>query len=637
MPEQNQSLDEGQRSFVISMLQKMPETLSQMMLSDATVRADLGVPAEESILVFDQRFDRASLFKALRDVANSRPVALNSVNGSLSIQNALLKEDGSAVFVAGDQRARFANTGLLSDDPEIRERAFEAILRYEDLSAEMETRLSTWVKSGPIEEEQFVELEEFIETTPKAVYRRLDAEAGESLTFDALIPEERRFFEELLGTSPPDTLCAYRSGWLTLAAALDPIRRARLIALTAPIAVLRGNLVATAAKDLNRDVRLRLTRFLTGSPDPLSQVAGFELAAAEYIDPAFRALGDEILPRLLDPVHQHTGPALSFLAASLILTGTVSTRRRTLDCWPIYAKRLVWHIHASLLVRTFGNGRVDAEDMQRVVGRPLAQNYRLVELCEARNAPINQWSAPTVERIHAAMISKVIQTLADIPEDERPPAWTKAVDSTVEQITSGPHALTYMAAGPFDPFDEGWGGLIQLPQESIDETLMRLESKGDPQRTLSDLFNLVVAFEIEDNNRDTLAKEIPEFLKSLPDETFSAGADLALQLIARWKKPEVAEKIIDLSLVRAASGAINDVSVGPRFSLLGSASLADGEEWARKTGEYMAGFAFALPAGTATRNILAAIELICDFAPSLRTPLVPAKSFAMLAHDGFTT
>lgn len=633
MTDDRPPLDTAQRAFIISMMQRMPESLSRPLLANASIRKELLLPEEETLQLFGKRFARTALLSALRDVADGKPAILCSTNGAVKIDASWLESDGTAVLAVGNDGAKFANAGLMSSELKTRSSALTSLLQTEDMSIENEADLLASIAQGPFGDDEYIHLEALFEATPKAVYRRLFALAGEGVPFDALIPEESAFFQSLLGVRPPETLGRYRTEWLLFGASLDTVRQARWVALTAPIAVLKGSLVSPTAQTLERDTRLRLARFLADSADPFSQVAGFQLAAADHADPEFRAIGDEILPILLDRSNERTEASLSFLVSALILTGTVVARRRTLDGWPIYAKRLACHLHASLLVRTFGTGRINVEDMERIVGRPLAQNYRLVELCDARILPEGLWAPPSQERIHALMMSRIAQTVTALPEGERPPAWTKAVDEAVALKLVGPEALVNASPGPLDPFEADWSGREYISSEAFEATAARLAEKSEHQAVLTDLAGLVVALDVERERRSDLASLFSDFAAALPDNIFPVGIELSLQLAARWRLPDVAERLIDLSLRRAQTGALNDLNAGPRFSLLAAASNEDLGPWAEKAGEYLKGFAFALPPGPQISNLIAALELVGDFAPDLQPHLIPAKSFAILAHN----
>lgn len=626
-------LDENQRALAIAMMQKMPEAVSQAILTDPVSLASLELPTEDSVRLFGLRFVRSDLLQAVRSAANDTPVAMTSANGQLTVEQGRLEPDGSVVLVAGDEAAGFANAGLLSDDAEVRRRTLDRLLAEEDLSAAAEAELRGWIEAGALDNSQFLEVETLVDATPKAIYRQLVTQLRSGLAFHELVPHDRDFFEALLGGPPAETLGTYRAEWLVRSASLDPVRRARWIALIAPIATLRGQLVVAAAQELDRKVRLRLARFLTGGLDPFSQVAGFQLAAAEPDDPEFRAVGDQILPQLLDRNHERTAGGLSFLSAALVLTSSLSGRGQALTEWPIYARRLAWHIHASLIVRTFGLEQIDPEIMQQSVGRPLNLNYRLLKLCEARTLPFNLWRGPTTDRLYAVVLARLAQAVADMPEDKAPPEWVEALRSKTDEISGGQQALPYMAPGPFDPLEDDWSGFAEVTDETAAEMIARMEAKADTQRVLSDLSNLVVAFDVAADQRNAVAAAYPEYLKSLHGEQFMHAADLMLQILARWKSPDIAEEVIEIALARTSAGEVTDISLPLRFSLLGAASNTDEAQWREKAGDYLSGFAFALPPGPAIPNFLVALQLIGEFSPALRPNLVRASSYATLAND----
>ena len=631
MSEDPQILDEDRRAFVAAMLQKMPESLSQAMLSEESIRAALGLPAGESLSFFNARFEPSAVMTSLRAVANGAKPELRSINGMVSIEEVRLDSAGSAVMISGDQGVRFAFAGVLSGDVEVRRRTLEAVLRAEDLEPEDEARMERAVEAGPFTEDLFVELERLVESTPKAVYRSLAFEAAEGVTLEALVPSDEQFFEALIGFAPPATMGEYRAGWLARAASFDSSRRVRWIDRTAPLSILKGALVAKAAQHLNREAKLQLSISLAGAPDPLSRLAAFELAASESVDPDFKAIGDRVLQELLELDHEQTGATLSFLTSAIILTSTLSTRRGTLRHWPIYARRLACYLHASMLTRLFRDGAT-AGEMRELV-EPLEGKFRLVELCDARLAPVNQWGGISPARLHSAIVARVSRTVGDLPEGSRPQEWAEAVDAASSDASARPDALFQLVAGPLDPFEDDWAGLHELTDEMVDETLGRLETGEDDERALSDLIKIAVAFEVEPTRRAEFVERVPAFLERLSDETFTRAADFSLQVAARWKLTVLAERTINLALSKKKEGTAMDPSAPVRFGLLGGASNVDAEVCAKKVGEYFRSFAFIAKPGIEVENMLAAVNLIENFAPSFRPSLASARSFLLLAHN----
>jgi len=223
-----------------------------------------------------------------------------------------------------------------------------------------------------------------------------------------------------------------------------------------------------------------------------------------------------------------------------------------------------------------------------------------------------------------------------MPEAEVPPTWKDLLESKRDEISAEQDALPYMAPNPFDPLEDDWGGLVDVSGETATEMVSRMDAQADTQRVLSDLSNLVVAFDVHADHREALAAAYPGYLSSLEGEQFMHAADLMLQILARWKLPDAAEQIIELTLARTGDGKITDISVPVRFSLLGGATNADEMRWHEKVGEYLTGFAFALPAGPGIPNLLVALKLIGEIAPSLTPHLIRAWSHAVLANDAVT-
>lgn len=164
-------LDEGQRALIIAMMQKMPEVISQAILSDPVSLASLELPTEDSIRLFEHRFLRKDLLAAVRSVADGEPLSMSSANGLLKVEEGRLEPDGSAVLIAGEEAARFANAGLLGQDADLRRQTLEKLLATEDLSSAVEERLRGWISGGPLDDTQFLEVETVVDGTPRRSIR----------------------------------------------------------------------------------------------------------------------------------------------------------------------------------------------------------------------------------------------------------------------------------------------------------------------------------------------------------------------------------------------------------------------------------------------------------------------------------
>lgn len=629
-----EALDEERRAFIVGVLQTMPEAVSQAMLAEEPVRAALGLPVGGSLVILDHRFEWAPLFTALRAVANGGQPDLRSVNGRLAITEGRLEPDGSAVLIAGGAGARFASVGLLSDDPDVRVRTLEALIALEDLEADDESRLRSAVAAGALDDEGFVAVEELVEATSRATYRRLHAAAAAGTRFDELVPPDRDHYRRLLAIEPPASLAGYRTAWLAHHEGLDAVRRARLVALAAPLAMLRGDLIPQAGQGVARDERLRLVRFLAAAADPFSRLAAFQIAAADLPDADFRREADAALPGLLGGADHKGVPGVSALCDAVILTATTTARRGTMAGWPAYARRLAWHLHAGLLLRALGDGLLDEEQMRVAVGRPLEGNYRLVELCDAREAPYGLWAPLTAARLSAIVTARAIGIVQGLAEEQRPAEWATAAQAAADAAAGSAEALFMLAPGPLDPFEQDWAGQIPLADDATEEMASRLGGGGDDERALNDVLHIAVAYEVDAARRPDIAALLPALAERATDATVVPAIDLSLQLAARWKLTDVADRLIGLARRRSGEGRLADPGASARFGLLAAAAAGSADEWSTKVGEHMVEFTYLSRLGPHVRSLLIAIDLISDFAPTLAPKLIAARSFALLADDG---
>lgn len=629
-----ETLDEDRRAFIVGMLQMMPEAVSQAMLAEEPVRAALGLPVGGSLVVLDNRFEWAPLAAALRAVANGGQPDLRSVNGGVAITEGRLEPDGSAVLIAGEAGARFASVGLLSDDPNLRTRTLDALIAREDLDADDEGRLRSTVAAGALDDDGFVAVEELVEATSKATYRRLHAAAAEGTRFDELVPADRGHYRRLLAIEPPATLAEFRAAWLNHHEGLDAVRQARLVALAAPLAMLRGDLLPQAAQGVERDERLRLVRFLAAAADPFSRLAAFQIAAADLHDADFRREADAALPGLLGGPDRKGVPGASALCDAVILTATTSAQRGTMEGWPVYARRLAWHLHAGLLLRALGDGLLDEEQLRAAVGRPLEGNYRLVELCDAREAPFGLWAPLTAARLSAVATARAIGVVEDLTEEDCPAEWASAARAAADAAAGSADALFMLAPGPLDPFEQDWAGQIPLTDDQIDEMASRLGSGDDDERALNDVLHVAVAYEVDAARRSDIAGLLPAIAERVTDASHVPAIELSLQLTARWKLPDIADRLVGSARQRSGEGRLTDPGASARFGLLAAAAAGSADEWSAKVGEHMVEFAYLARPGPHVRNLLIAIDLISDFAPTLAPRLIVARSFALLADDG---
>lgn len=629
------SPEEEARILLHSVLPKLPEAVSKVMLTDATVLSALGLPNGDFIRLWNQRFNRPELFACLRNIANGVAAPLASVDGTLQVEEARLDEEGAGVLRIGPDAARFANVAVLSDDFEHRQRGLDAIIANGEMSAEREGMWRAAIKIGPLDDSLFLALETELGTSPEAAYRDMERGIDEGgARFNDLVPLDLNHYAGLLSFYPlPPTLAEFKNAWLARAAELDTNRLVRLLKLSGPLSILSEALVAQATDQLSAPERLELVQFLKVLPDPFSVVAAFEIACRHFADAEMRSIADQLIPRLFDrsdPIIELAGMALS---SSEAITATLTARHRTLAAMPLYARRLARIVHSSHLLRLYRAASVDPAIFQDDVMRSFVPQARLADLCDTREAPIFQGHHLSPPLIHAMVASRVTEAIARMDEGDRPAEWIKAGETAVASDVESGWGLFLFSPSPFDELEEDWKGLSVLPVEGVEETRLALEAGADTERCMSDLFKMSIAFDVAPEQRAALAEVLPPFVNTLEAANFIIASEIVLQLAARWRLEELSDRMLDVVLDRARGDGLPDSAAAPRFTMLAAAAVEDRALWLQRAGNVAQHFAYAQKAGPPSINLMRALDLLHDFEPDLGPALASAKAFTILAYD----
>jgi hypothetical protein len=626
--------EEETRLVLRSAIPDLPEAVRTFMLSDPVVLRAMGLPDGDFIRLWDKRFHRHELFDALRAVANGEPAKLASVDRKLEADESWLDDDGAGVLRSGQQAARFVNVALLCDDAVPRMAMLDTIVTTGEVSAAREAFWRQIVAAGPLDDPQLIALETELGESPEAAYRTMVQEitAGEA-RFDDLVPLEPGHYAGLLATAPSDDLDSFMARWLEAAATLDATRLRRLLALSAPLSMLKGGLVAQASDNLSPSDRVSLVQHLQGAPDPFSVAAAFEIACRHYSNPEMAPLADAIAPRLFDkedPLITRNAPALEALVA---ITTALTARYRTLTAWPLYARRLGRFVHASHLLRLFADANVDPAIFEDQAMRSFGPQARLADLCDIREVPVWQPHLFNMAMIHAMLIARATAAIAEIPEETRPEPWIKAGEQTLAALAGSEWALFLFSATPFSELHGDWNGLTQLDAEDVEAARSAFVAKDNLERSLSDLIKLSVSFEVPIESRHGLAMALPPFIESLEGTNFLFACEVVLQLAARWRDTVLSDAVVDLALQTADKARLVDAGAAPRLTMLAAAAEAEPPAWRKRAGNIAQSFAFAQKAGAPSINLMRALELLRDFEPQLGPELSSARSFTSLAFD----
>lgn len=627
--------EEEARALLRSTIPKLPDAVSKVMLATPAVLSALGLPVGDFVRIWDRRFSRTDLFGCLRNIANGLEAKLASADGKFHVEEFALDETSAGILRSGTEAARFPNVGLLSDNLQRRTATLDNVIAQGEMSEDREAMWRAALARGPLDEDLFLAFETEQGSSPEAAFRSVadDISAGNA-TFDDLIPLDLNDYAGLLGLfPPPSTLTEFTETWKEVANKLDPIRLFRFLKLSGPLSILPGGLVAQASENLPLSKRSELAQFLAAAPDPLSVVAGFEIACRWRADQELQSIADTLAPRLFDrtdPLIELAGPAL---ASTMAITTAVTARHQTLANWPIYAKRLARFLHASHLLRLFKNTGVDPAVFESGVMRSFAPQALLADQCDARDAPIWQSRHFGPAQIHAIVLARVTSAISAIEEADRPAEWLTLGEKALASDVEAGWGLFYFSPTAFSEFDENWEGLRILDDQNVDAARLALQAGTDIESGLSELIKLSAAFEIASEHRNDFASLIVDLIRRLDGSNLIFASELALQIAARWRDQALSDRVIDFLLEQARGRGLADASAAPRFALLGAAAEEQRAQWLQRAGAIAREFAFAQNGGSPSINLQRAIDLIRDFEPELGAAMAQAKAYATLTFD----
>jgi len=632
------SPEEEARVLLRWVIPNLPDAVGRRLLADNDVLSTLGLPAGDFLQLWNHRFGRSDLLACVRAVANGAQASLSSFDNKIQIEEARLDDDGFVALRVGKETIRFPNVGLMSDDLKVRKRALDVVIASGEVSSQRERVWRALIRAGPLDDDQFLELERELGLSPEAAYREIAASISHrGATFSDLVPLESRHYASLLNIPPPPSLDEFKAAWVARAVRLDRKHLARLLKLSGPLSIVSGGLLAQTSDKLSDKARLDVVESLKSSPDPFSVVAAFEIACRHHADAEMRSIADTLLGTLLNPSDPLIEDAAVTLGAAIAVTTALTARDRVLAPNPLYAKRLASFLHASHLLRVFLAAQVDPTLFINEVARTFVPQARLADLCDTREAPnfqMRHWGAPLARVL---ILSRVAEAIARLSETERPPAWVESKDLAIANAVADNWGVFVFSPEPFDEFDEKWNGLTSLPLEDVEEMRTAFESAANHDRSISDLIKLSIALDIAPEQRPALVLVLPQFIESLTGTNFLLAAEIGLQLAARWRDEGLSDRLIDILLAHARDEDLADASASPRLVLLAAAAVEDRKLWLQRAGNVAQAFAYANQPGAPSINLMRALDLLHDFEPELASYLGSAKAYTVLAFNRLPT
>lgn len=627
------SPEEERRALLHWTIPRLPSSIADLMLAMRPVQQALGLPEGDFIRLWGKRFDRGELFECLRAVASKDSLTLQSSDGEFQVEEGWIEDDGSVCLRAGKEICRFAHAGLLSGELGIRTDTFEKILALGRLNDELETRIRHTIENEAIGVELFIELDAQLDATPESVLDEIERTIpSQEATFEVLVPTARTYFQALLGcVAPPSTLQEFKDQWLQQAAKLDQNRLRRLLKISAPISVLSGGLIATAGSDLPPDTKKALMQQFRNAPEPFSQIAAFEIASTELSDPVFSEAAEQILDQICDHTSEIYQAGGTTVAACYFLTTAFTARNRLFEGWPIYASRLARLVHACHLTNVFAASNVETSAFNDECRGTIFHEAQLADALDAQAAPQFQSRLFGPGVAFAEVISRTRELVSSIGASERPSGWLEKVEASIAAMAETGSGLFLSSPGPFDEFEPSWPGRVVLPDEQLQDLVIGIEG-DDPSRSAQNTsLALSIAFDIKGERQLEVGSLITSSLHSMSFEQRHVSAEFLLPLFLRWRKPELADKVMDHLFAELAGS--DKEGFGPTLShiLLAAAACDERGEWFEKARVHALRYARAQANQTRLTDFVTAIDILSDQNREMGERLRHSRAFAALA------
>ncbi len=626
--------EEVTRYLLIDTLQKLPQSLSQPMLNNANLRAMIGITAEDTVRIFDNRVVREHLLDTLQAVANGENPELFTHKGVKVSDAVRLNRDGSAEIVKGYQEVRFSNVALLGKDKPARLRCLNQLFAEGRFELRREAYWRRIVNKGPVTQAEYLSLETELQAHAEVDLSEIsDDLVGENATIDILARATSDYLIDLIGLAQlPDSLDEFQKAWLDKVNELKGRQLARRLRLAAPIAILGSNLIGEAALGLPAKERWALFEYLVSSPDPLSVLAALEIACVSHANGKAISKVANALSLLWNPESSIFKQGMADFHVTYVATTAIWARGRTIEDWPLYAQRLAKFVHAAHITRILDQHNVERPDLHDRVLGAFQYRARLSDYRDLQTEPY--WHAIHLQpsTLNAQILRRTVEIVNIIPEKSRPPDWTDLGARTMEYLSQSPASLWLWAASPFAAFRKGWNGLNELESANVDNTFEVL-NQADEAAWLDRMWKLQVSFELPVSKRDDYRKRVTEIVESLNGEQFTQAVEINLHIAVRWRDAVLSDDIINIVFRRFKGGDIDSRSPIACQILLASACESSEERWLDKLRVITTSFARIYPERQRVDSYRESLMVIAGMSEKLAQAVAPALSIASLIDN----
>jgi hypothetical protein len=372
-------------------------------------------------------------------------------------------------------------------------------------------------------------------------------------------------------------------------------------------------------------------RQLAGFEDPFASLAAFQICCAHRQENELETIGAGLAEALFNPECMRVSG--DDFSTAFVLTEAILGRHRILADWPAYGKRLATTLHASRLVRLLAESNVMRPTFGELVVNAYGVQARLVELFEGREAPFFQAQFLGPGYVHGIVVSTASASISAIPDPERPQTWVTAGSTGMSKTQESQEAIFLFAPAPMEESDTQWSGLTLVAPENVDRFLDPLVPGEDPAFGLSQLFKLVVGFDLGSADQNRLADAVPPFLEGLAKDDLVNAAEFGLLLAARWRNTTMSDAIMDIFFKKHSEGPLADRTAIPRLILVAADAVEPKEKWLKRAAAVSMRFAFSVRDEVETVNFLRGSDILGELDPELGSAIANARSFGLLGYD----
>ena len=593
-----------QSAIAHAALELIPPLIRDSLLEDRRFRRKYGFTLTHTISFGADRLvvHGSELFAAVRDVlsGSASGEVRDTSDRRWSIQSVRKGGRPPTLFASlGQVRITLSDFAVLSSDASTRLRAFVQMAREYGLPKDAQDAWHTILSQRSLEDEEFGQLLEDIQTTPRAgaevIRNELRFRKGSVIS---LVPSSRRYFERLVGcydesgsidqyaTRVARPFFESLSAWNPYDGFLHSLLLSSHSSITAEISTER----------LEREYVVRAFEFLVASGDSISQLGAIEVG--------FRILADmpEIEPYIVklieyirdDPL-ESVRASLKMLSALFVLVDGELSRTRALTGYPPFYRRLASLSQAALIQRQLGEARGVENALCAWAFDNRGEHYYIQSLTDMRLEPRWDPDRGVAEQLKADFISRVV-TAARKCEDQikGSKVFDVALGKSAESIEL---RLEFPRSYFPGPLEGDADRAMELPSELSKRITEKLTAEEIALSSFFALVNSARVFAVDGNHLAAAVEAVRKATHRLSnvesrEQLLSVLDGLATVAAANRSKSLADELRILVRRYRLDAHYRIGVREAFRICLIAAASRAELDEWREFVGDWLTELAF---------------------------------------------